>query len=339
MSPRRRGVNYDVGTNYSADGALSRQVWRTDLVTAEIRAIRHDLRANAVGIFGTGIDRLVQAGELALDQGLEVWLQPRLVDGDGEQTLEQLATMADAAEAMRQRRPGVILNLGCELSIFMTGIVPGATHAERAAHLASPLAWPMVPRYNRRLNAFLAEATVTARARFAGQITYSAGLWERVQWQRFDVVGLDYYRLRFNRVGYARRLRKFHRWGKPVVVTEFGSGSYRGAAEKGPTSHDVIDFSGTVPRLTGTYVRDEQVQADQLSELLDVYETEGVYGAFVFEFIEPYNPHSPDPRSDADMAGYGIVTVLPGDDERPYRWKPKAAFHMIAARYARGDVE
>lgn len=333
MSLAIRGVDYDTGTNYAAGGELSRPQWRHDMVTSEIRAIRHQLHANAIGLFGTQIDRIVQATDIALDHDLDVWWQPRLIDGDRQQTLEHLAQAAEAAEALRSRAPTLVLNVGCEFTIFSTGIVPGATHLERAARLASPRYWPMVPRYNRRLNHFLAEAADVARSRFGGRISYGSGLWERVDWTPFDLIGLDYYRMRHNHSRYARSLRRFHRWGKPVVITEFGSGSYQGAAQKGPASHDVIDTSGPAPRLNGNYVRDEQVQAQQLSELLDIYEAENVCGAFVFEFIEPYNPHSHDPHHDADMAGYGIVKVLPGDEQHPYQWEPKAAFHTIAARY------
>lgn len=55
-------------------------------------------------------------------------------------------------------------------------------------------------------------------------------------------MGLNYYRLRHNHRRYARNLRRFHRFGKPIVITEFGSGSYHGAAQKGPASHDIIDI-------------------------------------------------------------------------------------------------
>ena len=318
MSLAIRGIDYDTGTNYAAGGGLSRPLWRRDLVTSEIRAIRHQAHANTIGLFGSRIDRIMEATDIALDHDLDVWWQPRLIDGDRQQTVEFLAEVAETAEALRSRAPTLVLNVGCEFTIFSTGIVPGATHLERAARLASPRSWPLVPHYNRRLNHVLAEAADVARSRFGGRITYGAGQWERVDWSPFDLVGLDYYRMRHNHAGYARRLRRFHRWGKPVVITEFGSGSYRGAAQKGPMSHDVIDISGPTPRLNGTYVRDEQVQAQQLCELLDIYEAEDVSGAFAFEFIDPYNPHSPDPNL---------------DEHHPYHWEPKAAFHAIAARY------
>jgi hypothetical protein len=82
MSLTYKGVNYDTGTNYGAGGVLSREVWRPDLAGLEIQAIRDQLHCNAIGIFGTDVDRLAQAASVASEHGLYVWLQPRLVDAD-----------------------------------------------------------------------------------------------------------------------------------------------------------------------------------------------------------------------------------------------------------------
>ena len=337
MSLTYKGVNYDTGTNYGAGGVLSREVWRPDLAGLEIQAIRDQLHCNAIGIFGTDVDRLAQAASVASEHGLYVWLQPRLVDADPHQMLDHLADAARAAEQLRRQYPAVNINVGCELTIFSAGIIPGTSYRQRGARLSSPRSWPLLPGYNRKLNTLLARAVTVTRSHFHGQITYGAGLWERVDWRPFDVVGLNYYRVRFNRRRYAAKLRRYLRHGKPVVVVEFGCASFDGAVDKGPTAHEIIDWSGSVPQITGPYVRDEQVQADQIAELIGIYEAEGIDGAFVFEFIEPSHPHSDDARQDLDMAGYGIVKVLP--DERPgsYRWEPKAAFHTVARLYESGS--
>jgi hypothetical protein len=47
-------------------------------------------------------------------------------------------------------------------------------------------------------------------------------------------------------------------------------------------------------QLNGTYERDEAGQAAYLSELLEIFETEGVDSAFVFLFALPGYPHRPD---------------------------------------------
>jgi hypothetical protein len=86
-------------------------------------------------------------------------------------------------------------------------------------------------------------------------------------------------------------------------------------------------------------VRDERVQARYISELLDVYEAEGVYGAFVYDFIESDGPYSPDPVHDFDMTGFSLVKVFPPESGRGYEqtghWEPKLAFHTLARRFAR----
>ena len=74
-----KGINYDTGTNY-ASGYLSREVWHSDMIRSEIKVIRDELHCNAITLFGSEIDRLQHSAEIALDYGLQVWLQPRLID-------------------------------------------------------------------------------------------------------------------------------------------------------------------------------------------------------------------------------------------------------------------
>jgi hypothetical protein len=88
--------------------------------------------------------------------------------------------------------------------------------------------------------------------------------------------------------------------------------------------------------LVGNPTRDEGVQAAYINELFDVFEAEGVHGAFVFEFIETAAPYSADPVSDLDMAGHAIVRVDPPGSPHAYdtagTWTAKQAFHAIAER-------
>ncbi|MGW4801759.1 hypothetical protein ACWEPC_56025 [Nonomuraea sp. NPDC004297] len=204
MSLTHKGVNYDVGTNHLPGGALSRGAWRPDLMRQEIRAIRDDLHADSVAVHGNDLDRLVQTATAALEDGLHVWLQPRLVDAGPCETLDHLARAAEALELLRKEYGEIDLNVGCELSVFSAGVIPGASHRSR----------------------------------------------------------------------YVRNLRRQHRHGKPVVVVEFGCGGYQGAAEKGPSSHEIIDRGGPVPVIEGRWVRDERVQAGLLAEFIGVFEWE-----------------------------------------------------------------
>jgi hypothetical protein len=142
-------------------------------------------------------------------------------------------------------------------------------------------------------------------------------------------VGVNHYRDSGNRARYLSELRAFQRHGKPVVITEFGCCTYENAAARGASGDGIVNWRAERPRIKGAPVRSEREQADYLADLLGLYSAENVYGAFVFEFAEPAYPHSPDPRCDLDMAAYGIVKVVSGDD-RPH---PKEAFTRLAGLY------
>jgi hypothetical protein len=57
------------------------------------------------------------------------------------------------------------------------------------------------------LNRLVRQAADVARADFGGPITYGAKLWEFVDWKPFDIIGLDYYRIPYNRARYVTKLR------------------------------------------------------------------------------------------------------------------------------------
>ncbi|QQK80827.1 abortive phage infection protein [Salicibibacter cibi] len=325
----QKGVNYDTGTNFSPD-SLTRE-WLERLMEQEIRAIRDQLHCTSIQIYGTDVDRLIACAKTALENGLHVWLQPRLVEGNQEETLAHLSEVARATEQLRKKYKRIDLNLGCELSIFSSGMIPGNNYAERASKLSTM--WWLLPWYNKKLNDYLSKACKVVREKFKGKISYGAALWERVNWKEFDVVGLNLYKVPYNESRYVKTLRKFHRQNKPIVIFEFGCATYEGADKKGPESHEIIDWSTSIPQIKGNVKRSERVQANYIIDLLKIYKSENIYGAFIYDFIQPYHPYSPDTRYDLDMAGYSIVKVYPPNSEKPYEsgyWEPKEAFHEIA---------
>ncbi|TDD77641.1 abortive infection protein [Actinomadura rubrisoli] len=321
----QRGVNYDT----------EREVWKAAYVRREMRAIRRDLHCNAVILLGSDLGRLMLAAKCAADEGMFVWIEARQFDENARTTLKFLTSVARAAERLRRVHPGVGISVGCELTIFMDGLVPGDDYKERAANLGTPAGRG----FNKRLNAFLGQALKTVRPLFGGQLTYSSGVWESVAWRGFDAVGVDLYRDETNQATYAQDVRNLHRHGKPVIITEFGCCTYRGAEKRGGDGFDIVDWTQDPPVIPEGYVRDERVQSRYISELLDIHEAEGVYGAFVYNFIESDSPAYADPRRDLDMAGFALVKVAPPETGRGYaatgRFEPKDAFRTLARRYAR----
>jgi hypothetical protein len=293
----------------------------------DLAVIRDELHCTTVLLYGAHIGRLRVAAVAARELGLDVWFQPRLQDQPQRKVLEHLEMAARSAEAVRAEHGGVTFVAGCEHSLFTNGLIPGPHTFVRLKLLR--FMPRLQPRVTRKLDELLEEATTRARAHFHGPLTYAAAFWEHVDWSRFDVVGVNLYRFAGNAATYTQQLRALADHGKPVVITEFGCCAHAGAEQTGPAGFLIVQWFRSPPRVSPGHVRDEAVQARYLRELLDVYEAEGIAGAFVFTFAMPDFPHRPDdPEHDLDMAGFGVVKVT-GDG-----WEPKAAFHALAARYA-----
>ena len=118
-----------------------------------------------------------------------------------------------------------------------------------------------------------------------------------------------------------------HDHGRPLLITEFGCGAFVGAADRGAGSFQIVNWFTNPPRVRGDFPRDESVQADYLSDLIDLYDTEDVHGCFVFTYAMPGYTPSDNPACDLDKAGFGLIAVDDGILKR------KQAFHAVADRF------
>jgi len=306
----------------------------TDAVQRDLRAIAEDLHCTTVMLIGTDTAEQIRAAEYALEIGLDVYIRPYVESRPRAELLAHLEATAVAAESLRKRYPGrVTLLLGSEFSLTTRGMLPGRWLFLRVQVLVR---WRRFfdRRITRKLNVLIRAALAVARREFHGPITYAAGYWEPVDWSGFDLVGVNLYRFGNDPAGYAERLDKLVESGKPVVITEFGCGSFAGAEQRGPGSFLIVNWFASPPRIKDGYVRDEATQAAYLEDLITLYADRGVHGCFVFTFSMADFPHSPVPRVDLDMAGFGIVKI-PADD--PAHWQPKAAFAKVARLYSLGQ--
>ncbi|NUR70501.1 MAG: abortive infection protein [Hamadaea sp.] len=323
-----RGLNYDVGAEMIA-GRLSRPEFDETTARAELAAIAGELHCDAVRISGEDPARLASATRIAHELGLAVYFSP--VRGNLREA-DALAYVAETAALAEELRSGgeVVFVVGLEATLFQHGFFPGDTTLDRIRLAARP--WRMFLGMLRtgdpqkRLNAYLAKAVALTRERFGGSVTYASGSWERVDWTPFDVVGVNLYRSAKNRAKYRELLRDYQRHGKPVVLTEFGCCTYRGAADRGGLGWTAIDRSTTPARLADGIVRDETEQADELTELLAIYRDEPVDGAFVFTWASYLYAWDDRPEHNLDTAGYGVVAVRPDGT-----WRPKEAYAVLAS--------
>jgi hypothetical protein len=307
-----------------------------DVVARELAIIATDLHCDTVRISGSDPERIATAADAAVDAGLGVWFAPFPIDLTPAELRPYFERCATIAERIRARAPETVLVLGCEMSLFSRGFVPGDFLLQRLRNATDPRAWAeWTPETD--FMAMLRDLAEAARARFGGAITYASGEWEEIDWSLFDFASVDLYRSSGNAANFAEEVRKHLVPGKPLVITEFGCCAYQGAAEAGGSGWAIVDYEATPRVLNGDYVRDESVQVAYFTELMDVFEAAGVHGAFWFTFAGYELPSDPDPRRDLDLASYGVVKVQKGLSNPRYPgldWEPKQLFDTIAARYS-----
>jgi hypothetical protein len=342
-----KGVCYDTGRVYPGH-FLTRRIFDPAATRRELEIIRDDLHCNAVRFQGTDLVRLVTAAGAALELGLQVWLSPELFDRGRAATLAYLTRAATAAQPLHQRFPGrLTFCVGTESSLFTKGIVPGLTVGRRIAHIrrAGLRSGPYAP----ELRAFLAEARERVRRVFGGPLTYASVPFEAVDWSLFDVISVDHYRNSKSEPRYTEVIRRYLGQGKPVVNAEFGHSSCTGD-RLGPMEFGEVNLASLAlrrlplagrfvrPRLKrGNFSRNEAHQARELTTTLRILDAEGVNGAFVWTFADPWLTHSADPRHDLDMTSTALVKTCergPGTTYPGLPWEPKQAFGAVAGFYA-----
>lgn len=337
------GVCYDVGRVMM--GEQWRPTFDPSMVHRELEIIKRDLHCNAVRICGFDLDRLLTATEDALTQGLDVCLSPEMWDKGPEETLDYLVKAAAAVEPLHRSFPQhLFLSVGSELTLFMQGFVEGNNIMERIGH---PAFWQQMQAgsHNKPLNAFLTSASEAVRQVFHGEVTYFSVPLEIVDWNLFDFVGVDLYRETRIKDAFGGIVKRYLAHHKPVIIGESGCCTYQGAEDAGGKGWAIFDPQNPL-QLNGDYVRDEGLQAREIVDVLHIFDSVGVTGAFVFTFVAPILPFDADPKYDRDMASYSLVKSFVHTHGTTYPempWEPKESFRAVArynaAQEARGSEQ
>lgn len=361
----RKGVCYDVGSVMLIN-------WRPHFdpktVTREIEIIKNDLHCNAIRITGRDINRLIVATQIALKQGLEVWLSPTMWGKKQDQTLAYVRSVAESAEKLRREYPeSLVLVVGGELTLFMDGIVEGRDMVQRMRKIMAKykqenqtgkmnqsemISHMKKGEHSKLLDKHLKRTTASVRQVFHGKITYASLIWEYVDWNLFDYVGVDHYRADRIKDQYVEMLKPLFEYGKPVVNTEFGMLTYQGAEISGAGfGGNIIDSKSLAfhalpllgrfirPRVVGNHVRDEGLQARELVDQLSILDKAGVYGAFVSDFVSQIKPYDDDHRYDLDMGSMSLVKTYSrgryGTTYPDMPWEPKESFKAVADYFSK----
>jgi hypothetical protein len=336
-----------------------RPIFDAEIVKRELEIIKTDLHCNAVRIGSQSVERLMIATKLALEQGLEVWPSPANWDRTPEETLAYITSSAAKLEKLRAQWPDrLVLSVGSELTLFMRGIVEGNNFSTR---LKNPSLIPRIKsgEHDKPLNDFLERVTKSVREVFHGKITYASLVWEAVNWDLFDFVGVDHYRAKRIEDRYVEMLKPAFSHGKPVVITEFGYSTTQGGpfeqgflSSAGLGGGNIIDFWSQffhykLPffgrfvklHLNGSHIRDEKWQAAKLVEQLAILDSLGVDGAFVSQFESQITPFSENPKFDLDMASSSLVKYFEGGRQGStypdMPWEPKESFRAVSEYYGK----
>lgn len=335
-----KGVNYDAGIGLFSE-LSGDEISDAEMIEA-MRVIRNELHCNAVRIYGYDLDKLIRCSQIAVSEGLMVWFSPRRINASRDEALNFITRCSAAAEDLRKSSDKFVFVIGNEITLDLKGFIKGENIYDRISALSNPLFILKImlsSGLNKELNDFLKKAVTVSRQYFKGEITYASGEWEKVDWDIFDIVGLNYYRNIFNSWNYSRTIGRYVRKYKKVAITEFGCCSYKGADLKGAWGYSVVDWEKPRPQLKKVYKRDEGVQSDYLGELLDLYSEKHVYAAFIYTFAARKSVYDADPLYDLDMANFGLIKVLPSNDKdrkAPFSWEKKKSF-VRAARFYSGD--
>ncbi|RAK79165.1 uncharacterized protein BO72DRAFT_425465 [Aspergillus fijiensis CBS 313.89] len=354
------GIVYDVGLNFTntTPQTLSIPTFNPTHVAHDMHTIAETLHATAVRLEGEPLDRLATAARLAHAAGLTVYFNPWKMHADVPETSRYLRAAAKVAEQLRVHDglTDLVFVAGCEYSIFSRGVFPGETFEERAGWFgghgpAIPLpVLAKAPLLNAALRTFMTEI----RTHFHGPVTYAAGTWEAVDWDLFDLVGVDYYRRGETASEYLAGLER-HRVvdsdpnsnnkqkHKPLVVMEVGCCAYEGAAVRGDGGFALL--KGRNPDGSGVFegdivpTRSEREQADYLETQLGLLARAEaqVDAVFVYVFAFPCMPAGVGAR-DFDMMCFSLVKYLPEEEKGHQeenrvgmpRWVPKEAFFRVA---------
>ncbi|RMI31409.1 hypothetical protein [Nocardia stercoris] len=337
---RGNGITYDTG--FVRNGRTSRPEFEPETVRRELEIIRNDLRCTAVQVVGGDPERLELAARYAAELGLEVWFSPYPLELTDTEIVALFADCARRAEQLRQTGAEIVFVTGVELSLMNREFLPGDSVWERLEFLLDDpdTRGERLGQLIGRLDRFLAAAVEVVREHFRGKLTYCAIPFEQIDWSPFDIVSIELIRSAEVADRFRAGVRELVAQGKPLAVTGFGAATWRGAADVAPRSNEIVEYdaAGDPVRLNGHYDRDEDGQAAYLTELLEIFDSEGVDSAFVFLFALHSHPHRPDgdPRDDLDLASLGIVKVLENRRGTTYpdmAWEPKASFTAVADFY------
>ncbi|OGH64526.1 MAG: hypothetical protein A2821_04745 [Candidatus Magasanikbacteria bacterium RIFCSPHIGHO2_01_FULL_41_23] len=349
---RSRGINYEVGMKFHPEHQVDYEAINQN-IEKDLEDIK-EMGCDSVRIYGDNPENLIVAAKTALEKGLKVWLSPRLINGEETETLDLLLKIAGQAEQLRlEHGDNITLVIGNELMIDSRVVFEEENYADRIAQFKKFKALEMAKKYGKliglhkvlpdteqfkqRVQELTKKLALQTREHFKGKITYASLPDEDIDWEHFDIVGVNLYKDALNSGKYAKELERYKSHGKPVAITEFGTAPFKGAKHLGGYAHSVIDWQrGKLKRGMGflPVLRDEKAQADYLETMIKMYEKHEIDAHFIFEYINLNTLARPeDPKRDLSTGSFALTHNTPAGERIQTQ-----AYHRVKSLY-KGENE
>jgi len=127
-----KGIIYDVGMEYWPKQPT--RLLSPSLMEREFNLIKNELNCNAIGFHGSFNSKLIEATKIALKMGLNVWLFPRYINKNSEETLELFEELAKEIEKLGEKEK-IVLGIGDELTVNCSSFFSGKNYVDRVRRL------------------------------------------------------------------------------------------------------------------------------------------------------------------------------------------------------------
>jgi hypothetical protein len=136
-----------------------------------------------------------------------------------------------------------VFSVGNELTLFMGGIVKGRTINGRIPAIREAI---RSGADHRQLNTFLARASTAVREVFGGPVTYASLPFEHVDWDMFDLIGINHYWREPVKDRYLQTL-------EPLLASGQDAGDPQRDAARGEQGRDVPAEGVGLPGIPAVY--------------------------------------------------------------------------------------
>ena len=279
-----KGMNYAAARTAPEFG--STPIPTTEEMNEQLSTIQTELGCNAIIVqAGDGYeDNLVECSRMALQKGFDrVYAYVRYMNSTLDQTVEKLGALATRVRSLRETYDSFVFMIGCEFPLSISGIIPGTTWFDRVRYATEHSDWWNLvasnePKILRKILPVVKNnyGYPVAYAAMAGEISlvpWSDPIFGEVSPQMYPQ-----YSPSATQAWAPKELSDLKRFGKPVIASEFGCATYKGAGLWGANDLNIAEHS-----------YDEDEQASYIDKYCNMLNKADIDGAFYYMYNDDFD--------------------------------------------------